>query len=81
MNASLDYKELELPQGGNSLVEDQHFCDKKKKKQRFQKIKTKYKNFNEQKKLVFKLVVLLILREMEKENGSLEALEKDPILQ
>ena len=77
MNASLDYKELELPQGGNCLVEYQHFCDKKKKKQRFQKIKTKYKNFNEQKKLV----VLLILREMEKENGSLEALEKDPILQ
>ena len=58
-------------------MEDQHFCDKKKKKQRFQKIKTKYKNFNEQKKLV----VLLILREMEKENGSLEALENDPILQ
>ena len=77
MNASLDYKELELPQGGNSLVEDQHFCNQKKKKQRFQKIKTKYKNFNEQKKLV----VLLILREMEKENGSLEALENDPILQ
>ena len=47
VNASLDNQELELPQDGNSLVEYQHFCDQKKKKQRFQKIKTKYKNFNE----------------------------------